>query len=136
MSLPRIIKEDNCLYLVQDLRDMDTYERAKAIVNFCDKETKQFEKTIDSAILEIFEKYHINIATINKSVLKRAFDLLKDKGVEIEVNDIYKNSNDLYKSVLVKQTKLFTIWLEDDTTLQCGIEIVEHKSSRYKGVEL
>ena len=136
MSLPKVYREDNCLYLIQDLRDMDTYERAKAIVNFCDKETKQFEKEIDRAILEIFEKYNINVHSTDKRVLKQAFALLKDKGVEIEIKDNYKEMVELYNSTLIKDTKLFSIWLEDDTTLQCGVYIKEHKLSNYKGVEL
>jgi len=125
MSLPKVYREDNCLYLIQDLRDMDTYERAKAIVNFCDKETKQFEKEIDRAILEIFEKYNINVGSTDKSVLKIAFALLKDKGVEIEIKDNYKEMVELYKSTPIKDTKLFSIWLEDDTTLQCGVCVRE-----------
>jgi hypothetical protein len=125
MNLPKITKDNECLYLTQDISGMGLYEQSKAIVNFCDKETKLFEKEIDRAILDIFEKNGINIPNTQKSVLKLAFDLLKAKGKDIEVKDSYREQVDLYNSKLIRETKLFTIWLEDDTYLQCGIRIRE-----------
>ena len=123
--MTKITKDNNCLYLTQDLSGLGTYDKAKAIVNFCDKETKLFEKEIDRAIIEIFERNGIQIPNTDKSVLKLAFDLLKAKGIKIDVVDNYKNSTDLYNSELIKQTKLFSIWLEDNTYLQVGVEIKE-----------
>lgn len=125
MSLPRITREDNCLYLTQDIVGMSTYERAKAIVSFCDKETKNFEKEIDKAILDILDKNGVNIPNTDKSVLKKAFEYLKANNKDIKVNDIYESITDLYNAELIKQTKLFTIWLEDDRYLQCGVEVEE-----------
>lgn len=125
MNLPKIYKEENCIYLTQDLSNMGTYDKAKAIVRFCDKETKLFEKEIDKAILDIFERNGINIPNTQKSVLKQAFSTLKHKGKDIEVKDIYSKINDLYNSELVKQTKYFSIWLEDNDYLQCGVLIKE-----------
>ena len=126
MKLATIYKDENCLYLTQDLSGMGTYDRAKAIVNFCDKETKLFEKEIDRAILEIFERNGINIPNTDKSVLKLAFDLLKSKGKDIMIINLYAtNLKSIYQSQLVKETKLFTIWLEDNRYLQCGVEIKE-----------
>ena len=125
MSLPRITRHENCLYLTQDIVGMSTYERAKAIVSFCDKETKNFEKEIDKVILDIFEKNGVNIPNTDKSVLKKAFAYLKANNKDIKVNDIYESITDLYNAELIKQTKLFTIWLEDDRYLQCGVEVEE-----------
>lgn len=125
--MTKITKDNNCLYLTQDLSGLGTYDKAKAIVNFCDKETKLFEKEIDRAILEIFERNGIKIPNTDKSVLKLAFDLLNAKGIKIDVVDNYKNYTDLYNSELIKQTKLFSIWLEDNTYLQVGVEIKEIK---------
>ena len=125
MSLPRITREDNCLYLTQDIVGMSTYERSKAIVSFCDKETKNFEKEIDKAILDILDKNGVNIPNTDKSVLKKAFEYLKANNKDIKVNDIYESITDLYNAELIKQTKLFTIWLEDDRYLQCGVEVEE-----------
>lgn len=131
MSLPRIIKENNCLYLVQDIGGLDTYERAKAIVNFCDKETKRFEKEIDSAILDIFERNGINISNTNKSVLKSAFDTLKSKGKGIEIVDLLKDSECEF---ITKTKNHFNIRLETTRvadcygeTLEVGVEVREIK---------
>ena len=131
MGLPRIVKEDNCLYLIQDIGGLDTYERSKAIVNFCDKETKRFEKEIDSVITDIFQQNGINIATTTKSVLKSAFDTLNAKGKTIEIVDLLKNS----ECELITTTKnhfnvmLETIRVADcyGETLQCGVMVEERK---------
>lgn len=135
MKLATIYKDQNCLYLTQDLSGMGTYDRAKAIVNFCDKETKLFEKEIDRAIIDIFERNGINIPSTDKSVLKLAFDLLKSKGVEIVITDLFKDirESDLFERI--KETKNhFVVMLETDyvcgcekITIECGVEITERK---------
>ena len=123
MSLSKVYKEENCLYLVQDLSSLKTYERAKAIVEFCNRETKLFEKEIDRSIVEIFERNGVNIPSTDKSVLKQAFAILKEQRKDIVITDNYADMVDLYNSSLIKHTKLFTIWLEDDRYLQCGVNI-------------
>ena len=127
MSFAKVIRDNECLYLTQDLSGLGTYDRAKAIIQFCDKETKLFEKEIDKAILEIFERNGINVPNTDKSVLKLAFDLLKAKGKQIKVCDIYANKTYWYNCQIVKQTKQFVIWLEDNTYLQVGVEVKESK---------
>lgn len=136
MSLPKIYREDNYLYLIQDISEYGIYEKAKAIVNFCDKETKLFEKEIDRAIAEIFEKNKVNLPNTDKKVLKLAFDLLKAKGKTIEIVDLFKYDEEKEKDdsfQLVKETKnKFTVMLETfrvngcySEVLQCGVQIVE-----------
>lgn len=125
--MTRFIKEDTCLYMTCDLSNLGVYEKAKAIVNFCDKDIKEFEKNIDRAIVDIFERNGINITSTNKSVLKVAFATLKQKGRDIEITDLYKDQVDLYNSELIKETKYFTICLEDDTYLQVGVSVEEKK---------
>ena len=135
MSLPKIYREDNCLYLYQEISSMDIYEKSKAIVNFCDKETKLFEKEIDRVLLDIFERNGINIPNTNKSVLKLAFDTLKGKNKDIDIVDLYKPSGvvdeDSYK-IITRTKNGFTIMLERNyisgcvvETIQCGVEIKE-----------
>ena len=127
MGLPRIVKEDNCLYLIQDIGGLDTYERAKAIVNFCEKETKLFEKEIDRAILEIFDRNGIEIPSTDKSVLKLAFDLLKAKGRDIEIVDAFKDTK-IDNCEFIKLTKnQFTVVLEDNRYIQCCVRVKEKK---------
>lgn len=122
MGLPRIVKEDNCLYLIQDIGGLDTYDRAKAIVNFCDKETKRFEKEIDRAITDIFERNGINIAATTKSVLKSAFSTLNAKGKTIEIVDLLKDS----ECELITTTKNhFNVMLEMTYISGCVKETLE-----------
>ena len=138
MKLATIYKDDDCLYLTQDLSGMELYDFSKALVDFCDKETKSFEKEIDRAIIDIFERNGINIPSTDKSVLKLAFDLLKSKGVEIVIKDLYKHSGeiiDLDTYHIVKKTKNgFTVMLETNRvcgittkTIQCGVEIKDKR---------
>lgn len=127
MNLPKIEVDGNCLYLIQDLWGMDTYERAKTLVDFCDKETKIFEKRIDRAIIDIFEKNGINIVSTNKSVLKKALDTLKSKGKTIEVEDLLENTRDYNIEHITNTKNHFTIMLEDRRYLQCGVCVMERK---------
>ena len=130
-----IYKDNNCLYLTQDLSGMETYDKAKAIVNFCDKETKLFEKEIDKEIIDIFERNGINIPNTDKSVLKLAFDLLKSKGKQVEIVDLFKDRKESELLEKIKETKNhFVVMLETDyicgcekVVIQCGVEIKEIK---------
>lgn len=127
MNLPKIERENDTLWLFQDLSGMGIYDKAKAIVNFCDKETKLFEKEIDRAILEIFKRNGIEIPNTDKSVLKLAFDLLKSKGTNIEIVDIYKLTK-LENCEFVKLTRnQFTVVLEDNQYIQCCVKVKEIK---------
>lgn len=127
MNLPMITKDSNCIYLTQDLWGMDLYERSKAIVDFCNKETKLFEKEIDKLLLDIFERNGINVCSTDKSVLKQAFDTLKANGKTIRINDLFKNVP-LYDTELIKETKNhFVVVLESKRFLQCGVHIQEIK---------
>lgn len=122
MNLAKIERDNDCVYMLQDISGLQGYDRAKAIVNFCDKETKIFEREIDRAILDIFQRNGINVPSTDKSVLKLAFDLLKSKGKDIRVEN---NTENLYKCEKIKVCKLFSIYLEDDRYLQVAIRVKE-----------
>ena len=121
MNYPKIIREENSLYLVQDLTNMGVYDKAKTIVNFCSKETKQFEKEIDKAILDIFDRNGISVPSTEKSVLKLAFDLLKANGKAIKIVDLYKG---LGEEIITTTRNHFCIYY-DGETIECGVEIQE-----------
>ena len=127
MNLPVIEYEDNQVYMLQDISGVSEYERAKAIINFCDKESKLFEKAIDREIIKIFERNGIEIPNTDKSVLKLAFDLLKAKGKNIEVKDMLED----YKKCDLEFVKLtkgkFVVALEDKRYLQCCVMVKEIK---------
>ena len=114
MNLPKIDSDNGCVYMLQDISGVNEYERAKAIINFCDKESKVFEKAIDREIVEIFERNGINIPSTDKSVLKLAFEVLKGKGKYIEVIDTLKDYEKIEDLEFVKLTKgKFVVALED-----------------------
>lgn len=126
MNLPIIEKEDGVVWMLQDISGVNEYERAKAIVNFCDKESKLFEKVIDREIIAIFQQNGIEIPNTDKSVLKQAFDLLKTKGKGIEVEDMLKDYEKVIGLEFVKLTKgKFVVALEDRTYLQCCVKVKE-----------
>ena len=139
MGIARVYKDNECLYLIQDISGFSTYEKAKAIVSFCDKQTKDFEKEIDKAIIDIFEKNGVNIPNTDKSVLKLAFDLLNSKGTKIEIVDLFRGNIDNQNCEFIKETKNhFVVILETDNIcgckkeiLQCGVKIIEKKRGRY-----
>ena len=122
MNIARIENEDNQVYMLQDIGDSNEYDRAKAIINFCDKESKIFEKAIDKQIIAIFERNGINVPSTDKSVLKLAFDLLKAKRKNIIV---INTTESVYKCELIKQSKLFNVYLEDDRYLQVSVRVRE-----------
>lgn len=126
MNLPRIDNENGCVYMLQDIGDSNEYDRAKAIINFCDKESKLFEKAIDNEIIKVFEQNGINVPSTDKSVLKLAFEVLKGKGKTIEVEDTLANYQDIEDLEFVKLTKgKFVIALENKRYLQCCIKVKE-----------
>ena len=126
MNLPRIENDNGCVYMLQDIGDSNEYDRAKAIINFCDKESKLFEKAIDNEIIKVFEQNGINVPSTDKSVLKLAFEVLKGKGKTIEVEDTLVNYKDIEDLEFVKLTKgKFVIALENKRYLQCCIKVKE-----------
>lgn len=128
MNLPKITIDQDCIYLTQDLKGMSLFDKSKAIVDFCQRETKLFEKEIDRVILGIFERNGINVPNTEKSVLKLAFDLLNAKGKKIIVEDLYQNTK-LVGIEFVKYTKNhFTVMLEDNRFIQCGVRVEERNT--------
>lgn len=108
--------------MTESIKGLGTYDKAKRIVNFVDKETKNFEKDIDRAILDIFERNGINIQTTDKSVLKQAFAILNRANKDIEIVDLYKNMP--IDNIIAYSKNKLTITLDDDY-LECGVQIVE-----------
>ena len=126
MNIARIESEDNQVYMLQDIGDSNEYDRAKAIINFCDKESKIFEKSIDKQIIAIFERNGINVPSTDKSVLKLAFDLLNAKGKKIVITDTLANYKNFADLEFVKLTKgKFIIALESKRYLQCCVRVEE-----------
>lgn len=123
----KLTKIDNCIYLTQNLKDLNLYQRTKAIKNFIRNETKILEDLADTEIRTIFAKNGINIYSTEESVLNQAFDTLKTLGKAIDIVDIYENKDNFNCVLLGTSDNQISVWLEDDEILQCGIMIEERE---------
>ena len=120
-----LVKDDNCYYLTQDLRGMSLYQRTKTIKKFINQETKVLEDCIENEIRAIFQRNGINVYETTESVLNALFSALNEKGKDIAIVDLYKDKN-IDKCIMVGTSpNKMTVWLEDDTTLECGISVKE-----------
>lgn len=124
MNEIKLTKENNCIYLTQDLWGMNLYQRTKAIEKFVKNETKILEYCVDNELKAIFNRNGIIVLTNDESVLNRAFDMLNAKGISIDIKDLFKNKK-IYKGVVVgTSNNEMTVVLEDDRYIQCGVEII------------
>lgn len=120
-----LVKDDNCYYLTQDLTGMSLYQRTKTIKKFINQETKVLEDCIENEIRAIFQRNGINVYETTESVLNALFGALNEKGKDIAIVDLYKDKN-IDKCIMVGTSpNKMTVWLEDDTTLECGISVKE-----------
>ena len=123
---PQITIEENIIYLTIDLKGLDLYERGKTIRRFINSDTKIVQDYVDMLCVYIFKKNGINVLSMDKSALERAFDSLKAKGKKIDLTDIYKNK-DIWHSQILDSKDYITIVLEENRYLIAGVEVVEKK---------
>lgn len=122
---PKIMIQDDTIFLTLDLKGLDLYQRGKAIRKFINSDTKIVEDYADTLIRAIFKRNGINVYGDDKSVLNRAFDTLKQKGKQIEIIDFYQNV-DLERCEIITTTKTkMTILIEDNRYLLAGVIVKE-----------
>lgn len=122
---PKIMIQDDTIFLTLDLKGLDLYQRGKAIRKFINSDTKIVEDYADTLIRAIFKRNGINVYGDDKSVLNRAFDTLKQKGKQIEIIDFYQNV-DLERCDVITTTKTkMTILIEDNRYLLAGVIVKE-----------
>ena len=121
---PTITIEDNIVFLTMDLKGLDLYERGKAIRRFINSDIKIVQDYVDRLCIEIMTRNGINIPSMDKNALKRAFDSLKAKGKDITLNDFYWNKQLMGCQVLERKDYI-TILLEDNRYILCGVEVRE-----------
>ena len=121
----KLTKDENCYYLTQSLLGMSLYQRTKAIKKFINHETKILEDCIENEIRAIFQRNGINVYETTESVLNDLFGALNEKGKDIAIVDLYKDT-ELDNCVMVGTSpNKMTVWLENNDLLQCGIEVKE-----------
>ena len=121
---PQIEIEDSTIYLSMDLKGLDLYERGKAIRRFINSDIKIVQDYVDMLCVCIFKKNGINVLSMDKSALERAFDSLKAKGKKIDLIDIYKNK-EIWHSQILDSKDYITIVLEENRYLECGVKVEE-----------
>lgn len=126
MIKARVYQEENRVYLLENIGTLDTYQKVKEIDNFIKRKTKTLELYVDNLIKGILEKNGIIARSTDKSVLNALFSALKDKNKEIVITDLYKNDKyDHCVHVGYNDKSQLNVWLEDNTLLQCGVEVIE-----------
>lgn len=125
MNEVKLIREDNSFYLTQSLVGMSLYQRTKAIEKFIRHETKILENCIETEIKAIFQRNGINVYDTSESALNELFSALNSKGKRIEITDLFECKVDDNCVLLGKSPNRMTVWLEDETLLECGIRIRE-----------
>lgn len=107
--------------LSQNIKNFSTYERAKAIDNFIERETKVLETHISNEIREFLHKQGIIIQGGSKSALERAFLELELKGMKINIYDRYADLED-ERIIGQNPNNEITVIIEDDI-LSCAMEV-------------
>lgn len=118
---PIITKENNCLYLSQDLSGMDLYERTRTIKRFINSDTKILEECVNNEIKAIFKSKGINAYSSEESVLKTALDTFNRQYGTITLVDLFKNPVERCEKIDNKNG--MTIVIEDNRFIVCGMEI-------------
>ena len=106
--------------LEQNIKGLNEYERAKAINRFINKETNVLETAIENYLRQIIRTNGISIQDGSQEALERAFNELRNKGKNIDINDRYY---ELGNERIIGENNGMTVILEDDI-LGCAIEVV------------
>ena len=122
MEQPKIVKDNNCFYLVLDLKGLSLYERSKAISKFVRRDTKILEECIETEIKAQLDQLGINAYAKSESVLIKALDTLNAMGKRLVINDLYSKPLDDCDFV-AKSDNYMNVVIESHRYLQCGKEI-------------
>lgn len=120
-----LIKDCNCFYLIMNISGLSLYQKTKAIDRFIKHETKILENCVENEIRAIFSRNGIFVQETDKNAVEGLFSALNQKGKGIELVDIYKNREIANSTCVGMSPNKMSVWLEDDATLQCGIEVKE-----------
>ena len=111
--------ENSKIFVIsQKIKGFNSYERAKAINNFINRETNVLETAIESHLRLVLKKYGSLPMGGTKQALESAFDKLHNLGVDIQFYDRYAN----VKEKIVGENNGMTVILENDI-LSAAIEV-------------
>ena len=122
---PKILIQDNTIFLTMDLKGLDLYQRGKVIRRFVNSDTRIVEDYADRLCKAILSKYGINVKDTTDIAYEQALDKFKELGKELRVVDFYKDTN-LDNCELVQRSKnKITVLIESNRYLMAGIEVRE-----------
>lgn len=107
--------------LSQSIKGFSTYERAKAIHNFVEKETKVLEIAIENDLREFLKKHDISINDGSNEALNRALIELECKGFHIGIRDRYYQIGD--ERIIGESPNQMTV-IEEEGILSAAMEVV------------
>ena len=107
--------------LSQSIKGFSTYERAKAIHNFVEKETKVLEIAIENDLREFLKKHDISINDGSNEALDRALIELECKGFHIGIKDRYYQIGD--ERIIGESPNQMTV-IEEEGILSAAMEVV------------
>jgi len=107
--------------LSQPIKGFSTYERAKAIHNFVEKETKVLEIAIENDLREFLKKHDISIEDGSNEALSRACAELECKGFHIGIRDRYYQIGD--ERIIGESPNQMTV-IEEEGILSAAMEVV------------
>ena len=122
---PKILIQDNTIFLTMDLKGLDLFERGKVIRRFVNSDTRVLEDYADRLCKIILKRYGINVKDTTDIAYEQALDNFKALGKELRVVDFYKDTN-LDNCELVQRSKnKITVLIESNRYLMAGIEVRE-----------
>ena len=107
--------------LSQSIKGFSTYERAKAIHNFVEKETKVLEIAIENDLREFLKNHDISINDGSNEALDRALIELECKGFHIGIRDRYYQIGD--ERIIGESPNSMTV-IEEEGILSAAMEVV------------
>ena len=122
---PKILIQDNTIFLTMDLKGLDLYQRGKVIRRFVNSDTRIVEDYADRLCKAILSKYGINVKDTSESAYKEALDRFKALGKEIKVVDFYEDTKLDNCEIVQRSKNKITVLIEDNRFLQCAVEIRE-----------
>lgn len=108
------------------IKDLNNYEKAKAIKRFKDRETQVLEQAIDIHLRMILSKFGVIPEDGSDQSLEKAFNVLEAKGIHIEIRDRYYEFQG--EKIIGESPNKMTIIIEEDgTLLSCAMEIIVYE---------
>lgn len=116
-------ENENTLIFVlsQDIRGLSTYESAKAINTFVNRETNVLETCVENHVRNVLMKYGCLPIDGSKSALKRAFDDLEQ--LQHKKIDIRNRYVEMQETIVGENERNKMTVINEDGILSCAVEI-------------